>query len=187
MQALHSKLILEGQETSRLRFRNVQQDDFNTWLQFCEDAASLKYFWFADGIEDPKEKCRIWFERVFARYQNELGCLNVLIDKASGELVGQCGLLIQTVDDVKELEIGYSIMPQHRQKGYAFEAAKYCRDYAFSNNLTDSLISIIHPENANSANVAGKNGMKIDKQSMFNSSYLVNIFRIRKEEWKQLQ
>lgn len=184
MQTLHSKLILEGQETARLRFRNVREDDFDTWLQFCEDPSSLQYFWFADGIEDPKEKCRIWFERVFNRYKNELGCLNVLIDKASGEFVGKCGLLLQTVDDIKELEIGYSMMPQHRQKGYASEAAKYCRDYAFSNNLTDSLISIIHPDNASSANVARKNGMTVDKQTMFNTSP-ANIFRITKAAWEQ--
>jgi len=187
MQAPHSKLILEGQETERLLFRNIRQDDFNTWLQFCEDPGSLEYFWFADGIEDPKEKCNIWFERVFNRYKNEQGCLNALIDKVTGEFVGKCGLLIQTVNGITELEIGYSIMPQHRQKGYASEAAKYCRDYAFGNDLTDSLISIIHPGNVNSANVAGKNGMRIDKQSMLNGKYPVNIFRVTKEEWQQLQ
>lgn len=187
MQPLHQKLILNDHETIRLRFRNIEQDDFDTWLKFCEDAPSMEYFWFLDGIDSANERCNLWFERVFNRYKNELGCLNALMDKNSGEFVGKCGLLIQTVDDVQELEIGYSLMPQHRHKGYASEAAKYCRDYAFSNNLCDSIISIIHVDNKQSSNVALKNGMKIDKQTTFNGNTKVNIFRITKEEWEQLQ
>lgn len=186
MQATHTQLILEGQETARLRFRNVRQEDFNIWLQFCNDPDSIQYFWFLNSVEDPKERCRIWFERVLNRYKNKLGCLNALTDKTSGEFVGKCGLLIQNVDDAAELEIGYSILPQHRQKGYAFEAAGYCRDYAFKNNLAESLISIIHPNNVNSANVARKNGMKIDKQTLFFGNP-VNIFRITRREWEQTE
>lgn len=186
MQSLHQELILNGHETARLKFRNVEQADFETWLKFCNDNSSMEYFWFLNGIDDGRERCNLWFERVFNRYKNELGCLNALVDKSSGELVGKCGLLIQTVDEKTELEIGYSLMPQHRQKGYASEAAQYCRDYAFNNNLSDSIISIIHVDNKNSANVALKNGMKIDKQVTFNKNTKANIFRITKAEWKAL-
>ena len=37
----HHKLILEGQETERLRFRNIEQSDFDNWMQFCEDKDSM--------------------------------------------------------------------------------------------------------------------------------------------------
>jgi RimJ/RimL family protein N-acetyltransferase len=102
-----------------------------------------------------------------------------LIDKHSNEFIGQCGLLIQTVDGVEELEIGYSIMPNHRKKGYALEAAKKCSVFAFENNFRDSLISIIHVDNVDSAKVALANGMHLEKTTNSNGD-LVNIFRINK-------
>jgi ribosomal-protein-alanine N-acetyltransferase len=49
--------------------------------------------------------------------------------------------------EIEELEIGYSLMPESRGKGYALEATKKCKDFAFHNQLTDSLISIIHSKN----------------------------------------
>ncbi len=79
--------------------------------------------------------------------------MNALIKKENYAFVGQCGL-IHTVDGVEELEIGYSLMPEFRGKGYALEAAKKCKDFAFENNLSDSLISIIHIDNKESEKVA---------------------------------
>jgi hypothetical protein len=32
------------------------------------------------------------------RYEKKLGGMNVLIDKVSGEFIGQCGLLIQNIE-----------------------------------------------------------------------------------------
>ena len=112
-----------------------------------------------------------------------MGGMNVLIDKGSGEFVGQCGLLVQNVDEQEELEVGYSLMPEFRGLGYALEAAQKCRDFAFQNQLADSLISIIHPDNIASQNVALKNGMKLSKQTIY-SGMSVKVYRIMKAEWK---
>jgi RimJ/RimL family protein N-acetyltransferase len=143
----------------------------------------VEYIFFAKAEPgDGAVKCRTCFDRVFNRYENNLGGLNVLIDKNTNEFIGQCGLLIQTVEGNEEMEIGYSLMPQHRKKGYALEAAKKCRQFAFENNFRDSLISIIHIENVNSAKVALANGMKIEKQIIYMDNP-VNVFRITKNEW----
>jgi len=58
----------------------------------------------------------------------------VLIDKQSGDFIGQCGLLIQTVDEIEELEVGYSILPRFWNKGYATGLREKCIEYAFDNN-----------------------------------------------------
>ena len=50
--------------------------------------------------------------------------MNALIDKANGKLAGMCGLLIQEVDGIRELEVAYAMLPQYRNKGLATEAAK---------------------------------------------------------------
>jgi RimJ/RimL family protein N-acetyltransferase len=88
-----------------------------------------------------------------------------------------CGLLVQEVDGINELEIGYSLHPAFWRKGYATEAAQKCRDFAFENNFAESLISIVHVENQQSAKVALRNGMKPEKTTIY-KEIPVNIFRI---------
>ena len=180
----NNHLLLFGKTSERLIFRELKQSDFAEWMKFCEDPDSLKYIWLTDS-DSANEKCKIWFDRVFNRYKNNLGGMNALIEKADSKFVGQCGLLIHTVDGIEELEIGYSLMPESRGKGYALEAAKKCRDFAFENNLSESLISIIHIDNKESDKVAIRNGMKLDKTTTYNNSS-VNIFRIKKSDWKKI-
>lgn len=179
------KYSLEGQETERLLFRPIVESDFDTWLVFCRYPDSLKYIYSQEqlAIVDPVERCKMWFARVFNRYEKGLGGMNALIDKHTNEFVGQCGLLIQTVDNLEELEIGYSLMPGHRGNGYATEAAKKCKQFAFENNFRDSLISNIHIDNDASARVAMANGMKLDKLTISNGDP-VNIYRIYKSEYE---
>lgn len=172
---------LEGQKTKRLLFRRITEHDFEIWLEFCKYPDSLKYIFSQEQlkVEDPIERCRMWFNKVFHRYENGLGGMNALVDKQTGEFVGQCGLLIQTIDDIEELEIGYSIMPSYRGKGFASEAANRCKEFAFENDYTTSLISVIVPENLDSIKVAMNNGMKLSKTTISNGD-LVNIYRVNK-------
>lgn len=179
------KLLLFGEETDRIFFREIKQSDFDEWLTFFKHKDSIKYIWPPNNFTE-NELCEKWMNRVFMRYYNDLGGMNALIDKATGKLVGQCGLLIQDVEGVNELEIGYSLMPAFRGKGYAIEAAKKCRNFAFENGLSDSLISTIHIENTASSNVAKKNGMEIVKSLVW-AEMPVEIYKINKSKWLELQ
>lgn len=171
------KYLLENQASERLIFRKLKKSDFDDWLPFYHNPKSTQ-FW--EGLPtDPIEACKTQFDRVFERYENNLGGMNALISKESGELVGICGLLVQTVDDIQELEIGYSVLPKFWLKGYAFEAAQKCKKFAFENNFTDSLISIIHVDNIPSQRVAIKNGMHLYKTTTYRDNP-VHIFRVNK-------
>lgn len=169
-------MLLTGQESHRLRFRKLMASDFDAWLPFHQNSLSTQY-WFGED-PDPQIACKNWFDRVFHRYENQLGGLNVLQCKQTGDFIGQCGLLIQMVDGIQELEIGYSILPKFWRQGYAAEAAKKCKDFAFSHEFSDSLISIIHKDNMPSQKVAQAIGMQWDKTTVYkdNPTY---IFRIR--------
>lgn len=176
------KYLLEDQETERIVFRKIKESDFNTWLEFHKNPLTSRY-WISE-LNSPEIECRNWYEKQFYRYENDLGGMNALIEKRTGKLIGHCGLLIQIVDDEPELEIGYSILPEFWSKGYATEGAKRCKDYAFENDFSDSLISIISLTNQPSEKVALNNGMKIDKVTDYNNNR-VNIFRIHKLEWNK--
>jgi len=52
-------------------------------------------------------------------------------------------------------------------KGFASEAAIKCKEFAFENNFTNSIISMIHPDNIASKKVAIRNGMAFSKEGNF--------------------
>ena len=175
------KYLLTGEQSDRLNFRIVDQSYFKYWIDFFNHPDTARYLGMQD-IGTPHEQCEEWFRLVEERYRNELGGMNALIDKNTGLFVGQCGLLVQDIDGQKELEIGYSILPRFWNLGYATEAAVKCKDFAFQNDLADSLISIISIENIKSEKVAIKNGMTKTRQTLFRKMS-VNIFRIDRPSW----
>lgn len=175
------KYLLTGEETERLTFRLLEESDFDSWVKLFETEEAIKFLGLSNTT-DPKELCRIWFDRVYKRYEEDRGGMNVLVEKSSGQFIGQCGLLVQKVDDKKELEIGYSILPQHWNKGFATEAAQKCRNEAFQNNYSNSLVSIIHVDNIMSRKVAENNGMYLDKTTTYREMQ-VDVFRIDKSDF----
>ena len=176
------KYTLEGQETERLQFRLLKIEDFESWIELFEDFEVCRFLG-VDKIETPNERCRLWFELTFDRYENNLGGQNILIEKKSNKIIGQSGLLVREIDGKKEIEIAYSILPNFRRKGYASESTEMCKNFAFENKFAESLISIIHTENTSSEKVAQKNGMKKEKITEYQGMQ-VNIFRINLNDWK---
>lgn len=174
------RYVLDGQETERLKFRLLNQNDFDTWLELFRKPGVSRFLGF-DETTEPRQQCEIWFEKTFGRYENDQGGQNVLVDKQTGAMIGQSGLLVQEVDGIWELEVAYSILPGFWKMGYATEAAKKCRDVAFLNDYSESLISIIHLDNMGSKHVAQKNGMDMEKQTTF-LDMPVEVYRVWKNK-----
>jgi len=171
------KYLLEGQETDRLLFRKIDLTDFGDWLKFFEDPNTSLHW--VEEKESSLIACKKWYQKQQDRYERDKGGMNALIEKSTGRLVGHCGLLVQSVEGVTELEIAYSLLPEFWKKGYACEAAVHCKEYAFHHNFSDSLISIISLTNIPSQKVALKNGMTLEKETTYNKNR-VYIYRIVK-------
>jgi ribosomal-protein-alanine N-acetyltransferase len=176
------KYTLEGQETERLKFRLLKSEDFDDCIKLFKDIEVCRFLG-VDKIETPEERCRLWIEMTFERYKKDLGGQNILVEKNTNKIIGQCGLLVREIEGKQEIEIAYSILPEYRKKGFAAESTEKCKNFAFENKFSKSLISIIHTENSNSEKVAKKNGMRKNKNTEF-KGMPVNIYRIDFSEWK---
>ncbi|MDL2225351.1 GNAT family N-acetyltransferase, partial [Eubacteriales bacterium OttesenSCG-928-M02] len=96
-------------------------------------------------------------------YENHGFGLWAMVDKDTGQMVGQMGLTLQNTDKGQELEIGYLLKRKHWKKGYAIEGAMGVRDYAFDVLGAERVTSIIRENNLASRKVAERNGMQVER------------------------
>jgi ribosomal-protein-alanine N-acetyltransferase len=87
-----------------------------------------------------------------------------VIEKASNQLVGDCGLLDKEVDGRTEIELNYVFTTAAWGKGYATEIGKALIQYAFNEIGTERVIALIDPQNTASEHVARKVGMHFDRK-----------------------
>jgi [ribosomal protein S5]-alanine N-acetyltransferase len=170
-------------ESKRLSTRFMTVDDIRPWISFFEDAEGTRYLHVGKGLQ-PEVRAVEWINATLKRYAENRYGLQALVEKDSGNFVGICGLLLQEINGTKEIEVGYHLLKEHRGKGYASEAAQMFRDYAFEKGITESVISIINPENWPSKNVAKRNGMQLSASNVPFRDHLYDVFRINKEEWE---
>lgn len=177
--------MLEGSETKRLKIEKLTDDYRDDLVAFFNHPEASKLF---QPIADVNDFVGMWLERLNWRYENHGVGFYALIDKETGDFIGQCGILIQTLDgeETTHHEVGYHIMPQHWRKGYASEAAQFFRDKVFEKEMADEVISIIHVDNHPSKGVARNNGMKVKKTAQFRG-WPVEVFAINREEWEKLR
>ena len=149
--------------TERLRFRKLLATDVDPWMGYINSAEAIRFMPFSVGSRDD---CAAMIQRSLDRYATDGSGLHAVELRSTGELIGQCGLLTQTVDGVLELEIGYHFLPAHWGKGYAAEAAIACKLFAQEHALAPSVISLIDAENVRSQGVAKRNGMVYEKETV---------------------
>jgi RimJ/RimL family protein N-acetyltransferase len=102
------------------------------------------------------------------------------VEKDGREVIGFCGLSrFSDVGGRPETELGYRLARASWGRGFATEAARAVRDYAFDTLGIPRLISIIDPRNAASIRVAGKTGMRYEKEVTF-QGHLVHIYAMER-------
>jgi [ribosomal protein S5]-alanine N-acetyltransferase len=147
-------------ETPRLMLREFSPKDVDALARVLSDRETMRFYpapFDRQGVEG-------WIARNRQRYAEDGHGLWAMVLKTDGQLIGDCGLTIQKVDGLDELEIGYHVRRDYWKQGLATEAARACRDLGFARYPVDRLVSIIRPENTPSRRVAEKNGMTVWKE-----------------------
>ena len=162
-------------ETARLVLREFVPEDADALALVLSDPETMRYYptpYDRTGVEQ-------WIERNRQRYAQDGVGLWALVLKATGEMIGDCGIIRQEIEGESLYEIGYHLRRDLWGQGLATEAATACRDWGFAHLGVNRLISLIRPENSPSRRVAERNGMTIWKETMYRG-LLHCVYRVNK-------
>ncbi|MGB7189899.1 MAG: GNAT family N-acetyltransferase [Acidobacteriaceae bacterium] len=145
-------------ETARLVLRPLLVSDEDALAEVYCDAETMRWY----PAPYTREQLRDKMELQRGRYASGTGLLG-MVEKRTGKLIGDCGIVWQEVEATMEPEIGYHVHRGCWGQGFATEAAKAMIDHAFEELEVDHVISLIRPENLQSRRVAEKNGLTLDR------------------------
>lgn len=151
-------------QTKRLDLRQFEAGDLDALSELMADADFMR---FSSGVFTREQTASFLFDRVITPAQAGLPSQYAVIVREENRLIGYCGFFQQVVDQVNEIEIGYRLHPDYWNLGLATEAAQAVRAYAFDVLKLDRVISLIHPDNHASRRVTEKNGMTLEKTTLF--------------------
>jgi len=142
-------------ETPRLILRELTLDDTGNLSLVLSDKESMKHYPHPFSPEEVKR----WIEKNIERYKTDGFGLWAVIRKEDNQFIGDCGITLQNIDNKILPEIGYHIIGEYCNQGYATEAAAACKDYATGKLQFSSIYSYSEYGNYTSQKVASKIGM----------------------------
>lgn len=115
-------------ETPRLLVRRWTLDDVAALHAIQGDRRTMAFWPAPFALTDS----RAWIERSLARYAERGFGRFALLSKASGAVIGDCGVVAIEMDGEPVNDIGWIIARPLWGRGLAVEAAAAVRDYAFA-------------------------------------------------------
>jgi ribosomal-protein-alanine N-acetyltransferase len=113
-----------------------------------------------------------------------------IIEKKDGGKIGFIGHFYVLHPAGRQLEIGYSLVPSERGKGYCTEATQLMVDYLFLSKDSMRIQAQTDPRNVASQKVLEKVGFK--KEGTLRKSFFMRgewrdayVYSILREEWKE--
>jgi len=147
-------------ETNRLIIKEYTYEDISKLHVILSNPKTMS-FWPSPFTLAQTE---IWINNNIKRY-SELGFGRwAIILKETGELIGDCGMMLSELDGTQEHDLGYIIHYPYWHKGLAFEAAKACSNYAFNTLGIKRLCANMAFDHIASSTVAQKIGMGKEKE-----------------------
>ncbi len=144
-------------ETERLSLRYITQDDFEVLKTILQDKRVM-YAWEYDFTDKDVQE---WIDRNLELYKKcNLGFF-IMSENKSGKVIGQAALKQDIIADNQYYEISYILKKDYWHKGYATEAAKALKDYAFYVLHLNEVIFEIRPNNISSRKVAENLNAKV--------------------------
>nr|WP_262271054.1 GNAT family N-acetyltransferase [Microvirga sp. HBU65207] len=146
-------MMREILSTPRLILREITPADLPDLHRIYGDRECMQFY------PAPKSypETEAWFQELaFDSYANHRFGLWAVIGRDSGDLIGDCGITLQTTPAVQEPEVGYHLWREFWHQGLATEAARACVRYGLDMLQMPRVVSITSPENLSSQRIAEK-------------------------------
>ncbi len=169
-------------ETKRLLLREMTDDDFNALKKVISDPETMKYY--PKPYDD--EGVWRWINWCKGSYEKNGFGLWAVVDKQSGEMIGDCGVSMQYIDGEDRPEIGYHLRKDHHRQGLGKEVSQAVRDYFFTHFDYEEVYSYMDVENLPSSKTAEANGMRFLHVFTSKLGETCKVYRITREEWKRI-
>ena len=166
-------------ETKRLTLRSFREEDIDRMAQLF---ANPDFMRFSLGVFTERKQTVAFIEKVTGWDRAGIPSQFAVVPRGEDVIIGYCGFFYHPEHGIEDIEIGYRLDPRYWNRGLITEAARAVRDHGFRDWDLLRVISLIHPKNVPSRRVAGKNGMKVDKEITFRG-FPTLVFAITQEEW----
>lgn len=176
------KPALEELQTKRLRLRRYRKDDFDNAYRLTSDPRVMRYY----PATYDRDRVGRMIDNVLRSY-DEIGYSVLVVERlADGAYLGQIGLLHwDDVDAREDVEVAYMLAAEAWGKGYATEAARACRDWAFEHLGVDRVVSFIAIANEPSMRVAERNGMtRLKRLDESRLGIPIYVYAIGRADWE---
>ncbi len=149
-------------ETERLRIREIIDLDIDNLYNLLSDSELMKY---CSGSLNYKQTQK-WLESI-KKYYKKIGYdYWAVIDKETGEFIGQLGVIQQEVDDEWLDCIAFMICKDKWGKGYATEGARGCIKYGLEVLKLKKIYATVEEGNTASKTVLKKIGMNYKREAI---------------------
>ena len=164
------EMKIESLETARLRIRQFDQGDLDDCNRFRREVF---------GLDEPAMRVRHWLKWTMDSYR-ELAQLGqppyadyAVVLRDSGEFIGSAGIVPTVLpwgalkgdpsDSLLSPEIGlfWGILPAHRRRGFATEAAGALLEYLFHDLRARQVVATTERDNIASQRVMARLGMRL--------------------------
>lgn len=170
-------------ETERLILREMEEGDFDALYAVLADREIMRHYPCAFD----ERRVRGWIERNRERYAILGFGLWAVCLKENGKMIGDCGLSMQIIHGIVRPEIGYHIRRDMQRQGYAGEAARAVRDWAFTHTPFQILYSYMKKTNVPSARTAMAWGCRPAEEYEDEINGITQVFAMTRAAWEALQ
>lgn len=147
-------------ESPRLILRDLTDDDAPELHRALGDPVAMSAYEHGFDLEET----RTWIARQRERYATDGFGLWGIVLRETRELIGDCGITTQKIEDDSVIEVGYHLVRDHWHRGYAVEAARACVDWAFATLDVTEVYAKVRDTNLASMNVAIRLGMTVRRR-----------------------
>jgi RimJ/RimL family protein N-acetyltransferase len=171
-------------ETERLILREFSKNDVDALFKM--DSNPIVHEFLGNNPVKKKSESEKYIEDCINKYKDHGVCRLAVIEKESGAFIGWSGLRFindySFNDKTNFYDVGYRLMPEYWNKGYATEAGKASIDFGFDTLNLDTIYGITELGNIASHKALLKIGLNYIENFKHNDGSILNWYNIKNQK-----